>query len=79
MRITLSDQPWKYGSNPGAEGNAGSGPMAKYLVGETEDYFFSPDTTDDVDCPLCEDVNDDGVIDIDDLVIHLTEWLATCL
>jgi hypothetical protein len=78
MRITLSGQPWKYGSNPGAEGNAGSGPMAKYLIGETEDYFFTPDTTVDVDCPLCKDLNEDGVIDMDDLVVLLVEWLATC-
>ena len=78
MRITLSDQPWKYGSNPGAEGNAGSGPAAKYAIGETEDYFFVPDTTDDVDCPLCKDLNEDGVIDMDDLVVLLTQWLATC-
>jgi len=78
VRITLSDQPWKYGSNPGEPGNAGSGPATKYAVGETEDYFFVPDTTVDEDCPLCEDLNEDGIIDIDDLVYLLTQWLATC-
>lgn len=78
MRITLSEQPWKYGSNPGEVGNAGSGPVTKYEIGETEDYFFTPDTTVDVDCPLCEDLNEDGVIDIDDLVVLLTKWLASC-
>ncbi len=78
MRITLSEQPWKYGSNPGKVGNAGSGPVTKYEIGETEDYFFTPDTTVDVDCPLCEDLNEDGVIDIDDLVVLLTKWLASC-
>ena len=78
MRITLSEQPWKYGSNPGEVGNGGSGPVIKYEIGETEDYFFTPDTTVDVDCPLCEDLNEDGVIDIDDLVVLLTKWLASC-
>jgi hypothetical protein len=78
MRITLSEQPWKYGSNPGEVGNAGSGPAAKYAVGETEDYFFAPDTTVDEDCQLCEDLNKDGVIDINDLVMLMTQWLATC-
>jgi hypothetical protein len=45
MRITLAEQPWTDGSNPDELGNAGSGPPAKYEIGETEDYFFSPDTT----------------------------------
>jgi hypothetical protein len=78
MRITLSEQPWKGGSNPGQVGNGGSGPMTKYVICETEDYFFTPDTTVDVDSPLCKDVNEDGVIDINDLVFLLTEWLANC-
>jgi hypothetical protein len=78
MRITLSEQPWTSGSNPGSRGNAGSGPQAKYEIGETEDYFFIPDTTSDEDCPLCEDVNGDGVIDIGDLIVHITQWLANC-
>jgi hypothetical protein len=79
MRITLSEQSWKGGSNPNAVGNAGSGPSTKYEIGETEDYFFTPDTTVVVECPVCEDLNEDGVIDIDDLVVRLTEWLANCL
>jgi hypothetical protein len=78
MRITLSEQPWTSGSNPGERGNAGSGPQAKYEIGETEDYFFVPVTTGDEDCPLCEDVNGDGVIDIQDLIVHITQWLASC-
>ncbi|MHC4496212.1 MAG: GEVED domain-containing protein [Planctomycetota bacterium] len=78
MRITLAEQPWMGGSNPGEPGNAGSGPQAKYEIGETEDYFFSPETVPDSGCPLCEDVDGNGVIDIEDLVAHVTKWLATC-
>ncbi|MHC4568232.1 MAG: GEVED domain-containing protein [Planctomycetota bacterium] len=79
MRITLSEQPWTGGSNPGELGNAGSGPIEKYEIGETEDYFFIPDVPDDKDCPLCEDVNGDGVIDLDDLSDFTAQWLETCL
>jgi hypothetical protein len=78
MRITLSEQPWTGGSNPEIRGNAGSGPQTKYLIGETEDYFFVPEITSDEDCPLCEDTNGDGVIDIQDLIVHITQWLASC-
>jgi len=78
MRITLSEQSWRGGSNPGARGNAGSGPQAKYEFGETEDYFFIPDTTSGGDCSLCVDENDDGVIDLHDLIVHITQWLSIC-
>jgi hypothetical protein len=78
MRITLSEQPWRGGSDPGVRGNAGSGPQAKYEFGETEDYFFIPDKTSEDDCSLCRDANEDGVIDIHDLIVHITEWLSTC-
>jgi len=74
MRITLSEQPWKTGSNPGAVGNAGSGPEAKYEIGETEDYYFIPDMT----CSICKDYNGDGVIDMDDLVYYSDMWLVQC-
>ncbi len=74
MRITLSEQPWRHGSNPGVKGNAGSGPQGKYLYGETEDYYFTPDTSQSV----CEDFNGDGVIDTDDLVYFTSEWLENC-
>jgi hypothetical protein len=79
MRITLSEKPWKGGSNPGEKGNGGSGPLAKYQIGETEDYHFVPDTKPGTDCPLCQDVNGDGVIDMDDLAAFTAEWLANCL
>ena len=75
MRITISEQPWKGGSNPGMTGNGGSGPQAGYLIGETEDYYFTPKT----ECEMCEDMNGDGVIDINDLTIVVNEWLACCL
>jgi hypothetical protein len=74
MRITLSEQPWKTGSNPGVVGNAGSGPQGKYQIGETEDYRFIPDIT----CSICKDYNGDGVIDMDDLVFFTSEWLENC-
>jgi hypothetical protein len=78
MRITLSEQPWRGGSNPGQRGNAGSGPRAKYEIGETEDYLFVPEIIDTGDCPLCEDVNGDGVIDLNDLTAFVSMWLANC-
>ena len=78
MRITLSEQPWTGGSNPGARGNGGSGPQTKYEIGETEDYFFIPETVSDEDCPLCEDTDGNGVIDIQDLIVHITQWLSSC-
>lgn len=78
MRITLSEQPWKGGSNPSLRGNAGSGPQSKYQIGETEDYFFVPEKGVNDDCPLCKDANNDGKIDIQDLIAHITEWLSTC-
>ena len=74
MRITLSGQPWRGGSNPGAKGNAGSGPQAKYAIGETEDYRITPDVT----CSICKDYNGDGVIDINDLVTYVSDWLENC-
>jgi len=74
MRITLSGQPWRGGSNPGAKGNAGSGPQAKYQIGETEDYNFTPD----VSVTICEDYNGDGVIDLNDLADFVADWLENC-
>jgi hypothetical protein len=74
MRITLSERPWKGGSNPGAKGNGGSGPRTKYQIGETEDYYFVPDTSRTV----CEDFNGDGVINSQDLVDLTAAWLESC-
>jgi hypothetical protein len=74
MRITLSEQPWKGGSDPGVIGNGGSGPQAGYEIGETEDYYFAPETT----YPICEDINGDGIIDIQDLILFVTEWFDSC-
>ncbi|TKJ36437.1 MAG: hypothetical protein CEE38_11510 [Planctomycetes bacterium B3_Pla] len=78
MRITLAEQPWTGGSNPGEPGNAGSGPQSKYQIGETEDYLFVPERVGGEDCPLCKDVDGNGVIDIQDLINLINEWLATC-
>ena len=74
MRITLSGQPWRGGSNPGAKGNAGSGPEGKYEIGETEDYNFTPD----VGFSICEDYNGDGVTDLNDLAAIVADWLENC-
>lgn len=78
MRITLSEQPWVGGSNPGEVGNAGSGPADKYQIGETEDYVFIPQKTGPKDCPLCRDVDGNGVVELQDLIAIMTEWLVTC-
>ncbi|KPK41754.1 MAG: hypothetical protein AMJ65_08865 [Phycisphaerae bacterium SG8_4] len=78
MRITIAEKPWKGGSNPGQNGNGGSGPTTKYAVGETEDYYFIPDKVPGADCPLCEDVNGDGVIDVEDLAALTELWLENC-
>ena len=74
MRITLSEKPWKGGSNPGQPGNGGSGPLAKYDVGETEDYYFAPS----MNRELCEDFNGDGVVNTQDLVDLTAAWLEAC-
>jgi hypothetical protein len=74
MRITLSEQPFKGGSHPGETGNAGSGPLSKYDIGETEDYYFAPDMT----APICQDFNGDGVINTQDLIDLTAAWLSTC-
>jgi hypothetical protein len=78
MRITLSDQPWKGGLYPGETGNAGSGPQAGYLYGETEDYYFTPKTA-SPNCPFCQDLNEDGVIDLNDWYELSSRWLSDCL
>ncbi|HUV67733.1 MAG TPA: GEVED domain-containing protein [Sedimentisphaerales bacterium] len=75
MRITLSEQPFKGGSAPeGKKGAGGSGPLEKYLIGETEDYYFTPSLSFDV----CQDFNGDGVINTQDLVDFTAAWLASC-
>ena len=74
MRITLSEQPWKGGENPEMRGNGGSGPEGGYEIGETEDYYFRPDTS----YSICEDLNGDGVIKMDDLTLFVAEWLENC-
>jgi len=74
MRITLSEQPWKGGANPGMRGNGGSGPLAGYEIGETEDYYFSPG----ISYSVCNDLNNDGLIGMDDLTTFVTEWLQSC-
>ena len=75
IRITLSEQPWKTGSNPGVVGNAGSGPQGKYLYGETEDYYIIPEQP---LCCMCKDHDGDGDVDMDDLVYYSDTWLIQC-
>ena len=74
LRVTLSEVPWTGGLHPGQRGNAGSGPEDGYGFGETEDYLVYPDTG----CTACKDLNDDGVIDINDLWVLLDQWLTNC-
>ena len=74
MRLTLSEQPWAGGSNPGTKGNGGSGPQTGYEYGETEDYHFIPKTS----FTACEDFNGDGVINIADLDAFTADWLENC-
>jgi len=76
MRITLSEQPWKGGSNSNikGKGSGGSGPQTGYEIGETEDYYFVPDTS----FPECEDFNGDGVVNIQDLSTFVADWLENC-
>ena len=74
MRITLSKKPWTTGSAPGARGNAGSGPRDGHEFGETEDYYFIPNTS----VSICEDYNGDGVINLQDLAAFTTDWLENC-
>jgi hypothetical protein len=74
MRLTLSEQPWTGGSNPGTKGNGGSGPKTGYEYGETEDYYFTPKTS----YNICEDFNGDGVINLADLDAFTADWLENC-
>ncbi len=74
MRITLATKPWTGGSSPGLRGNGGSGPQNGWEYGETEDYYFTPDSS----FSICEDYNGDGVINLQDLAAFTTDWLENC-
>ena len=74
MRITLSDKPWTVGSAPGVRGNGGSGPQSGYVFGETEDYYFTPDSS----FSICEDYNGDGLINLQDLAVFTADWTDNC-
>ncbi|MHC4500565.1 MAG: GEVED domain-containing protein, partial [Planctomycetota bacterium] len=78
MRITLSELPWTDDSDHGAKGSAGSGPEAGYQIGETEDYFFLPDVSAPARQSMCQDINGDGEVNIDDCINFVTEWLGNC-
>lgn len=69
MRITLSEQFWNGGS-----GSGGSGPVAGYKYGETEDYYFDPDTS----CSECPDLNCDGIVNFEDFAKMANLWLQSC-
>jgi len=43
-------------------------------VCETEDYYFIPDKS----FSICEDINGDGVINLEDLAAFTTDWLENC-
>jgi hypothetical protein len=74
IRITLSKKPWTTGSAPGSRGNGGSGPRDGHEFGETEDYYFIPDTS----FSICQDFNGDGVINLQDLAAFTADWLENC-
>jgi hypothetical protein len=74
MRITLAEKSWDGGNYPGMVGNGGSGPAAGYKYGETEDYYFTPDTS----CQECPDLNCDSTVNFVDLAIFANKWLQTC-
>jgi len=81
MRITLSEKPWKGGASPGKLGNGGSGPQAGYDIGETEDYLVTPIVSEpepEPECPLCQDLNGDRIINVQDLVVLTNRWLQEC-
>jgi hypothetical protein len=74
MRITLAEKPWKGGNFPTMVGNGGSGPIGGYNYGETEDYFFTADTS----CQACPDLTCDGYVDLFDLAVFANKWLQNC-
>ncbi len=45
MRITLSERRWPFSGGTPASGYGGAGPVGGYKFGETEDYYFMPNTT----------------------------------
>ncbi|MFC1781669.1 GEVED domain-containing protein, partial [Planctomycetota bacterium] len=69
MRISITTVPWTGGTGAG-----GSGPQAGYQYGETEDYLFEPTQI----CSDCEDINRDGIVDLNDLVVYVNQWLQNC-
>ena len=73
MRITLSARPvTNITPSSDAVGWGGSGPASGYWIGETEDYFFVPDTSRvesaDLDC--------NRTVNIADLDILASQWLT---
>jgi hypothetical protein len=75
MRITLSERPWPYGGTPNLPGIGGAGPAWGYQIGETEGYYFRPRKCCCRDCP---DLNCDGWVDLEDLVLMAAKWLHEC-
>ena len=72
MRITLTARP-VVNLTPSADavGWGGSGPADGYWIGETEDYFFVPDTS----CIRFADLDCDRAVNIEDLGILASQWL----
>ena len=71
MRITLSEEPWRFGENP-ALGFGGAGLVGGYQYGETEDYYFLPDTS----CLGIADLNCDRFVNLLDFAIFTSRWLT---
>ena len=73
MRITISGRPWKPApvTSSNDVGYGGSGPKNGYWIGETEDYFFIPETR------VLEyaDLDNNLVVDFSDFAIFASQWL----
>ncbi|MCP4712035.1 MAG: hypothetical protein GY869_25725, partial [Planctomycetes bacterium] len=71
MRITLSESPCRFGKEPAA-GFGGAGPTSGYQYGETEDYYYLPDTS----CLRIADLNCDRWVNLLDFAIFSSKWLT---
>ncbi|MHC4478660.1 MAG: GEVED domain-containing protein [Planctomycetota bacterium] len=71
MRITISGRPWSPLSISNVVGHGGSGPRNGYWIGETEDYFFIPETR----RLEYADLDNNLRVDFSDFSIFVSQWL----
>jgi len=72
MRITLSERPWAARRGADVSGYGGSGPKCGYWIGETEDYFFIPETR----RLEYADLDNNLRVDFSDFAIFASQWLT---